>query len=125
MKKNTDQNTCPGCGRHCPACAPRCKYGCRYFRKMAEAACPAGGCCGAGKKKEALKNKGQSKKREEECKWARYAPPGGLGYSLLSAARTAKKGLRKGRFTEEAFFGALSDAQQAELRMMLEKLIAR
>ena len=104
MKKDK-QNTCPGCSRHCPLSAPRCKYGRNYLAKI--------------QKSEAK----PLKVKEKKYKWEKYAPKNGLAWKLLFAARKAKRALRDERIPEERLFAVLSAEERQSLNAILEKLM--
>lgn len=100
-KKDNGKNTlrCPGCGKHCPAEKPRCKFGIRYFEKNAE-------------------------KPESPAlrKWERGLTPGGWLHSLIKVSRGLRKTLRKGNATEGELTSLLTGAEIAQLTNILEKL---
>jgi len=96
MSKNCE-NRCPGCRKHCPMGAERCKYGKKYFMK---AAAPA----------------------IERRKWDRYTQSGGTAWQLFDAARSMKKALKSGSVSESALLGAISEQEQAQLCALLGRL---
>ncbi len=91
-----NSKTCPGCGKHCAAANPRCRFGQKYFAKHA-----------AGKDKPA---------------WERYVEQGGAAWTLLSVSRTAKKALKKGKITEDRMMAALNDGEKEQLQALLKKI---
>lgn len=91
---------CPGCGRHCPLDAPRCKYGIRYANKI----------------------KGEKVKEERRFKWEKYVASGGVVWKMLHVSRNAKKSLVRGVVTEEQLLAALTDSERRMLEEILEKL---
>ena len=106
--KDTIQNICPGCKRHCTADAPRCKYGRAYFSKCRKAESKAG-------------------TPEKDCggkrrKWEKYVERGGTAWLLLDTGRRAKKALLRRRITEEKLLAPLSIDEREKLRSLLAKL---
>ena len=69
--KNESMNVCPGCKRHCPACAVKCKYGQKYFEKKA-----------CAEKSNPLQKK--------KARWKKTVSEGSAIYLLISAGRSAK-----------------------------------
>ncbi|MBQ8508189.1 MAG: hypothetical protein IJ466_12275 [Clostridia bacterium] len=104
MKKDK-QNTCPGCSRHCPLSAPRCKYGRTYLAKKqkSEAKCA---------KKESIK-----------YKWEKYAARDGLAWKLFFTCRSAKRAMRDSGISEAQFFAVLTEEERRALAGILEKLM--
>lgn len=101
MKDKT--NRCPGCSRHCPLNAPRCKYGCRYVSKL----------------------KNQTQEAETPLrKWERDVQRGGLLWRLLYVSRWMKKALRKGCISEKELLSLLDESHQQELAVALAALEA-
>ena len=62
MKKQAEA-FCPGCSRHCPAGAPCCGYGRKYFE------------------------------RSQKGKWKAYAAENGVMWTLILTAKACKKAL--------------------------------
>lgn len=108
--KHDKEPRCPGCSRHCPLSAPRCKYGCRYAQKCAASAassCAANGC----------------KSRDKHSrKWKKCIEKGGLLHLLLKSGKHIKKGLQKGSVTEEKLLSALTPSEKESLEAILRKL---
>lgn len=97
MKKNGVE-VCPGCGRHCPMGATRCKYGAAYFAKQKKAAEPS------------------------QYKWEKYIEKHGLAWQLLHTVRIAKKSLCHAKRTEEQLFSALTAEEKSTFSSLLQKL---
>lgn len=91
------ENRCPGCSKHCPCGAVKCKYGRKYFKQH-----------------------GQRPAR----KWESYVSAGGAAWQLLETARQMKKALKKGA-AEEAVLGALNEQERAQLCALLGRLCAQ
>ena len=96
MKKNGVE-VCPGCGKHCPLGATRCKYGAAYFAK-------------------------QQKAGEHQYKWEKHIEKYGLAWQLLHTVRIAKKSLCHAKRTEEQIFSALTAEERRTLSVLLQKL---
>ena len=109
MKKN-HQTVCPGCGKHCPADAIRCKYGRAYFAQL------------ASRETGAASSEGHSSHHGHKCKWEKDVAEGGLGWKFLSVGRGIKKALRSGTISEEHLLNVLSEAEKAQLSDILDKL---
>ncbi len=107
MKKSA-ANTCPGCGKHCPAGAVRCKYGQKYFARLNASA----------DQSPVKKTSPVSKPR----KWEKNVCSGGLLWHFLSTGRRVKKTLRKGRATEDQILAMLTETEKSSLAAILEKI---
>lgn len=101
--KNEHMPVCPGCSRHCPANAVRCKYGRAYFTKHppAEAACSG-------------KQKGH--------KWKAFVEKNGLLWNYLLSAKEIKKALCHQKATEAALLSLLTEEEKRSLGSIAEKL---
>lgn len=104
MKKDKAP-VCPGCSRHCPMGAPRCKYGVRYFAQLEE--------------------KTEKKAAAPAHKWEKLVARDGLGWQVLSAGCAVKKTLRRGEATEEQIFAVLTPEEKTVLIEILKKLEIR
>lgn len=106
--KNTNENCCPGCRRHCSRDKLCCKHGRAYFAEQKRS------------------DKNMMQKQEHKSghlhKWERYVQPDGLAWNLLYACRSTKRALRDRKITEEELFARLSDLEKENLREILEKL---
>ena len=92
---------CPGCSRHCPAYAVRCKYGQKYFEKHPpESPAPC------------------SKKH----KWEKHVTSGGLVWQLIAGSRNVKKALCREQITEETLLRQLTPEEQEALSRLLTRL---
>jgi len=94
------QSHCPGCSRHCPMHAVRCKYGKNYFAKLESA----------------------QEKKAEKRSWKKSVAKGGLTWQFLRVSRKTKKDLKNSRLTEQQLLSRLSESEQAQLRNILDKL---
>ena len=103
-------NRCPGCSRHCRLDHVRCKYGQKYLEKVQN----------AHEKKAAYDENKDAKK--QRYKWEKYVLQGGLGWKLLWTAGCSKRALRSGRMTEQELLGALTESEQEQLSILLEKI---
>lgn len=99
--KNANTGVCPGCKRHCPMNAVRCKYGKQHFAKLETA---------------------EEKKSRPRHKWERATRPGGLAWRLLAVSRSAKKALVGRDMTEDELLSRLSADDRALLGELLAKL---
>ena len=97
--KNT--NVCPGCHKHCPLSAPRCKYGRNYAAKHSPETAPA---------------------PTFKHKWQRFATPDGLVWKLITTGKKCKKALCQSRLTEEQLLASLSTEEQQTLADLLERV---
>lgn len=104
MKKK-NENVCPGCSRHCPANAVRCKRGRAYFAER-EAA-------------------GPEKRPHGKHKWEKRVSEGGLLWQLICFSRSAKKALCGKEIAEAQLLDALSEPERNQLWEILEKLGGR
>ena len=110
--KNEKQLLCPGCGRHCPASAPRCKYGRNYFAK--KSACSASSCPHS----ECAFHPGRT------YKWEKHAPRETLlGQFLLVGCKT-KKALKNKNITQQQLLESLPQEETQRLSETLAKLNA-
>ena len=98
--KQTKQTVCPGCSRHCPMGAEHCKYGRRYFAKLAET------------------------EQQKTYKWEKYVEKNGLVWQLLMTARRIKKTLRSQKLTEEQLLAALDQEQRQQFSELKKKMEA-
>ena len=105
--KNKKIERCPGCGKHCPLSAPRCKYGRNYAAKI------------NGQKDEACPFKAECKHKGE--KYVVYEQP---LWQMLTISRRIKKGLCHARFTEAELMAALTPQQQMQFGDILCRLQA-
>lgn len=94
--KNHKCDTCPGCGKHCPAKHPDCGYGRKYFARL--------------------------QKKEQKHAWEEYAEREGLAWRLISAGKELKRLLREEKITETQAFAALDSEERKTLLELLEKL---
>lgn len=101
MKKD---NVCPGCHKHCPLNAPRCKYGLSYLAKQE-------------KKKASC-----SSSKQKHYKWEQYVAQNGPAWKLLTISRNAKKALCRRDITESALFAAFTEEEKQLFAKMLDKL---
>ena len=99
--KNESMNVCPGCKRHCPACAVKCKYGQKYFEKKA-----------CAEKSNPLQKK--------KARWKKTVSEGSAIYLLISAGRSAKKALKRGETTEARLLASLTDEERQTLAGLLD-----
>ena len=93
--------TCPGCSKHCPMGAPRCKYGRAYFEKQAAK---------------------QTEQSAKKCKWKTRVTPDSALWQLLSVSRRLKKALCHGEITEARLLSALDAQEQQALSVLLNRL---
>lgn len=91
---------CPGCSKHCPLSAPRCKYGRTYAAKKME------------------------KEIKPKCKhkWEGYVTLQGEIWQMLTLSRAIKKGLCHSRVTETQLLSAITPEQRQALAEILQKL---
>lgn len=101
--KKTNQNACPGCGRHCTIDHVRCKYGRQFFAKQTAA------LQGADHK-------------PHRRKWEKYTEAGGAAWQLLTVSRQVKKALVRGGITEQQLLAPLSPDEQQMLTSLLGRL---
>ena len=109
-KKHGKELRCPGCSKHCPLSAPKCKYGCRYAQKCAASAaanCAANGCKSTDK---------------HSRKWKKRVEKGGLLHLLLKTGKRIKKGLHRDSVTEEKLLSMLAPSEKESLEAILRKL---
>lgn len=99
MKKE-EPARCPGCGKHCPLSAPRCKYG---------RACAA-------------RLEAKTEKNSCKHKWEGHVAQDGVLWHLLHISRKMKKNLCHKRTTEAQLLSALSCVEQEYLLHVLKKL---
>ena len=97
---------CPGCSRHCPMSAPKCKYGRNYSAKCQP--CP---------------KTSEQTSEAKPGKWKKSIEKGGLTHQLLRTAKTIKKGLKHGQLSEEALLRRLTPPEAENLEAILKKLI--
>jgi len=97
MKKDK-LDRCPGCGKHCPLSAPRCKYGRAYAAKLEASQT---GC---------------------KHKWEAYVTRGEPLWQMLTISRKIKKNLCHSRVTEAEVMAALTPLERQQLAQMLYKL---
>lgn len=104
------EDVCPGCSRHCPLSHVRCKYGEKYIEKLrrTQEAAP-----------DAAKEGGKSRKRR---KWEKHVSSDTTVWKLLWTDSLLKRALRKGKIIEQQIHLALSDEEEAQLRILLEKI---
>jgi len=100
--KDKERNTCPGCSKHCPLDKPKCKFGRAYSEKI----------------------KNAQFKPAKRPKGARCASPDSPVGQLLRTGRKLKKGLKKGKITEERLVEALAPGEREALTAILGKLDA-
>jgi len=102
--KSLNMPVCPGCSRHCPANAVRCKYGRTYFAKHppAETACSA---------------------KQKGCKWKAIVKKDSLLWNYLISTKKIKKALCHQKITEAAFLALLTEEEQRSLGIITEKLL--
>jgi len=98
-------NVCPGCSKHCPMGSPRCKYGRKYFEKLAQ-------------------EKEIPQEIRRHYKWEKLVHQGGLVWQLLWVASRSKKALRKKELTEHELLLALDNDELEQLQQLLEKISA-
>ena len=98
------KDVCPGCSRHCPMESVRCKYGRKYFGKMAEAV------------------SAQPSEDSPHYKWEKHVAQGGLAWKLLWVSSRSKKALRRKDLTEQALLSVLDETEQAQLEALLDKI---
>jgi len=111
MKENK-AGGCPGCGKHCPANAPRCKYGRAYFEKLERET-------GA---KEGMAAHCRGEERKKRFKWERYVTRDDVLHQLLLVSRRTKKALCEGERSEEKLLLALKPEERQALSGILRKL---
>ena len=101
--KNEHMPVCPGCSRHCPANAVRCKYGRAYFTKHppAEAACSG-------------KPKGH--------KWKAFVEKDGVLLNYLISGKKIKKALCHQKVSEAALLSLLTEEEKHVLSAITQKL---
>lgn len=102
MKKQSP-DVCPGCGKHCPAAAVRCKYGRAHFAKLAE--------------ESAAPEKGKHRR-----KWEKHVAADGPLWQLISTGRRVKKALLGGEIREEQLLTRLTGDEQRQLTEILRKM---
>lgn len=98
-KKKNGLPCCPGCGKHCPMGATRCKYGNKYFAK--------------------------SFPKEKPSGWKTRIEKGGLIFLLLKVVKQVKKGLKKEQTSEEVLLSRLNPSEKEALESILKKLYAK
>ena len=103
--KRENEKRCPGCGKHCPLSAPRCKYGRAYAAKHAL-------------------EPGKNGAVKEECKhkWERYVTRNQPLWKMLTVSRRVKKGLCHSQITEQELMAVLTAEQQKQLAEILRRL---
>ena len=89
--------TCPGCRKHCPLSAVRCKYGRNYIEKL---------------------NAEEDKPR----KWKKRIAPEGELHLLLSTAKGIKSALKESAVTESQLLSTPDPFQREALSEILKKL---
>ena len=94
------QPVCPGCSRHWPVDAVRCKYGRNYGEQL-------------DRKEETVKGK---------AKWKKRVARGGVIWQLLKVSKQMKKALRHGWTTETELLTMLSEEEKAVLPGVMKKL---
>ena len=99
---NIEKRKCPGCGRHCPLSAPKCKFGRHYLEK---------------KQEEMLSSTDQGKKK----KWELHVTSGGTLWQLLSTSCAVKKMLCKKKCTEQQLLAAFTVEEVTILSELLKK----
>ena len=94
---------CPGCSRHCPAGAVRCKYGRTYFAKHppVQTDCP---------------------RKPKEHKWKSCVEKEGLLWTYLLSGKKIKKALCHRHITETELLAALTEEEKQALHGLLSKL---
>ncbi|MBQ4075298.1 MAG: hypothetical protein IJD39_08865 [Clostridia bacterium] len=95
---NIEKMKCPGCGKHCPLSAPRCKFGRHYLEKMKE------------------KPSADFEKNTKKKKWETYVKPGEAIWAFLSVSCQIKKALCKQKVTENQL---LSEFSKDEIETMI------
>ena len=106
--KTESMNACPGCKKHCPMGAPRCKYGRNYFEKAAAA------------QEKPLHRETHHEKGTKRHGWEKNVTQGSAVHRLISVGRSAKKALKQGRLTEAQLLASLSEEDRRALSEILE-----
>ena len=102
------ENRCPGCGKHCPLNAPRCKYGRTYAEKIQK------------KKKDDAQRTAPAILK----KWKKYLSADSVIYQLLISSKQIKQGLRQEELSEEKLLSRISPEEAKTLSVILSKLIS-
>ena len=97
--KDRKEKRCPGCSERCPASAPCCKFGKRYFAKQEAKFL-------------------HSKVR----KWEKNIRARGTAWLLVTTGRGVKSVLRKSEMTEEQIFARVSPEEMNQLCDILERV---
>jgi len=97
--KDRKEKRCPGCSERCPASAPCCKFGKRYFEKQ-----------------EAKSLRGKVRK------WEKNIRERGPAWMLVTTARGVKRVLRKSEMSEEQIFARISQDEMNQLCDILERV---
>jgi len=98
------ENVCPGCSKHCPLNAPRCKYGIRHAAKLQKKATAC------------------ATKKQKQYKWERHTAKGGPAHLMLTVSRSAKKALCHEKTTEERMFASFTPAEKELFASLLAKI---
>lgn len=129
-KKSADY--CTGCSRHCPANAPRCKYGKKLFanrdsQERKEALLPARERFMPEHDEQAAPAALRSyrPRHKHPRKWERHISPGGTAWQLLFVSRSIKKALHHRELSEDQIFSTLTPAEQQTLCAYLNRIYCR
>ena len=97
---------CPGCSRHCPMNAVRCKYGQKYFEKHGEEVHHA------------------CKAKKDHPKWMKHVAENSLVFTFLTTGKRVKKALCHQKISETALLNVLTAEEKETLSNLLHKLNA-
>ena len=96
---------CPGCSKHCPLSAPRCKYGRNYAGKI-----------------QLNPDQAPDTRKKGKLRWKALLARDGVIRQLLTTGKQIKKALRHGCITEAQLLDLLSVPEQEALLTMLARL---